>query len=103
MGTEAGSADRVLLIDARSKKAHESGHLPGAINVQLFELEREAGLSKKWKQYDEIIVYGDDPGSASARAVTKRLLEIGYSDVRFFRGGTAEWKKGGFPIVTPEK
>jgi rhodanese-related sulfurtransferase len=100
-----GEGDRaaVLLIDSRSKAAHEAGHLPGAVNVPLYDLQRDEGLAKKWKQFGEIIVYGEDPASGTARAVTKRLLEIGYSDVRMFAGGLAEWTKGGFPLETGAK
>lgn len=32
-----------VLVDVRSAKAYEEGHLPGAIHIPLDELERRAG------------------------------------------------------------
>jgi rhodanese-related sulfurtransferase len=93
----------VLLIDPRSPKAYADGHLPRARNMELWLIEYD-GKTKKWiEAYSDIVVYGDDPGSAVAKAMTKRLLHVGYGDVRMYEGGVLEWRKAGFPIETGEQ
>lgn len=93
----------LLLIDPRSHSAFAQGHLPKARNIELADLERDGGRKKWIEAFSEIVVYGNDPGSAVARAVTKRLLHLRYSDVRMYQGGVMEWTKAGFPLETGEE
>lgn len=86
-----------ILVDARPKAQYDAGHLPSAVNVRLEDVAagRIAGL----EQYPTIIVYGQNPGSASAVGLAKRLLSMGYDGVRFFEGGVDEWRAAGRPLV----
>ena len=45
--------------------------------------------------FGTLIVYGDDFGSAIANAMSKRLVELGYKDVRTLRGGLRAWQDAG--------
>jgi 3-mercaptopyruvate sulfurtransferase SseA len=83
----------VLLVDPRPAKYYEQGHVPGARNIQLPQIDPKDSLDPGISRYNAIVVYGDDPGSAVARAMTKRLLAAGYDGVRFFAGGVKEWAK----------
>lgn len=97
------SSKSLLLIDPRAPKDFAEGHLPKARNMELTLIEYD-GSTKKWiEAYSDIVVYGDDPGSSVAKAMTKRLLHVGYDDVRMYAGGMLEWKKAGFPIETGEQ
>lgn len=87
----------LLLLDARSPRAFQAEHLPGAVNMQLYEVNMELGVKAKLRAYETMVVYGDDAGSPPGRGLTKRLMGTGYSDVRFFVGGLKEWKTSGFP------
>jgi rhodanese-related sulfurtransferase len=91
---------KLLLIDARSAQAFEAGHLPGAENIRLPEIDPERKRDKRLDSYDEIVVYADNPGSASARALVKRMLRIRYDDVRLFPGGYDQWVKAGLDVET---
>ncbi|GIW74061.1 MAG: hypothetical protein KatS3mg103_0583 [Phycisphaerales bacterium] len=46
------------------------------------------------------MVYAEGPGSVTSRAMTKRLLVLGYDQARLFAGGLVEWADAGFPIET---
>lgn len=88
----------LLLIDPRPPSDFARGHLPGAKNVQQSSVMRESELNPQWDPYDRIVVYGDNRGSAPARAMTKRLIEVGYDDVMMYEGGFEEWLAAGLPI-----
>lgn len=91
-------ASAVLLIDPRPASAFAEARLPRARNLTLADVASDLGPRSEFRRFDEIVVYGDGPGTASARAMTKRLMALGYDDVRLFSGGLREWRLAGFPI-----
>ncbi len=99
---ESGKDKAILMIDARSSRAYGEGHIPGAINMGIDSVvEREAIVDKRLAAYKTLAVYGDDPGSPSAQALTKRLLFVKYDDVRMFMDGMSGWKRAGLPVAKP--
>lgn len=93
-----GEGDLVLLIDPRPKKYYDTVHIPGARNLTLPQVEPKAKVDPVIDKYRTLIVYGDDPASAEARGMTKRLMAVGYSGVRFFAGGLWEWNLRGYAV-----
>ncbi len=98
----ARSPEAALFMDARAPKYYAEGHIPGAVNYQLFDFAERTRIRASVEAFDELVVYGDNPGSYEARGLTKRLMEIGYSDVRLFAGGLDEWKAAGLPVEKGE-
>lgn len=94
------SPKRLLVLDARSARAFQAEHIPGATNMQLYEVNMELGTKARLKAYKEMVVYGDDAGSPPGQGLTKRLMGAGYDEVRFYAGGLKEWKASGFPTET---
>lgn len=91
------SAPSTLLLDVRTAEAFAAGHLPGARNIRLPEIdpkEKDPDLDR----YKMIIVYDQNRGSASGMAVAKRLLIADYDDVRLFEEGFDAWKRAGLPV-----
>lgn len=90
------SAANTILLDSRSLEEFDAGHLPTAVNLRLEDLAsgRTTGLSR----YSTIIVYGQNPGSATATALAKRLISLGYGGVRLFEGGVDAWRSAGLPL-----
>lgn len=93
----------VGIIDPRPAARFAAGHLPGAMNINLPAVPTDAKPDRKLKQFEVLVVYGEDPSSASAKAMTKRLISIGYSDVRFMAGGLEEWRARGGEVVVTDK
>jgi rhodanese-related sulfurtransferase len=93
------SPQRVVLVDPRAVEDFEAGHIPGARNVRLSEVPSAQSPRKPLSGFETIVVYGENPGSASARAMTKRLLGNGYESVKFLAGGLEEWEAQGGPVV----
>lgn len=92
----------LLLIDPRRRDAFEGSRLPGAAHVTLPDLAIQSEIDPSVNAYDRIVVYAEGPGAVSGRAMTKRLLVLGYDQTRLFGGGVVEWADAGFPIETGE-
>lgn len=97
--TRGNAAAETLVVDARSSAEFEAGHIPGARNMRLPDVPEE-GRDPALERYKMIIVYGEDPGSATANALAKRLMGAGYKHVRFFGGGMQSWRAAGLPVET---
>jgi len=89
---------RTLILDSRPPEQYRAGHIPSAVNLRLEDLAtgRTSGLD----QYSSIVVYGQNPASATAVAMAKRLVSMGYRDVRLFDGGYDAWLRSGQPAST---
>ncbi len=117
---------KITLIDARPADMYEGvriqhsvqgGHIPGAINI--VSLQGVDGQSQQWKSLDELAaLYQHVPKDGIAVAYCHdgfrstlawlQLKALGYSDVRIYNGGWADWDrtltlpvvKGGKPYDT---
>jgi rhodanese-related sulfurtransferase len=89
-----------LIVDPRSESAYAAGRIPGAVNIALPSIREDDDPDPAITAYAQIVVYGDNPASPPARAMTKRLLAAGYKETRLFAGGLEEWKSAQFPIET---
>ncbi len=96
-------AGTVLLIDARGPAEFQREHIPGAVNRPLDTFTGKSGdVDTNLSRYGLIAVYGNNPGSAPAKAVVKRMLASGYGDVYFYAGGLEEWRRSGLPTDRTE-
>ena len=107
--------DSVLILDARSYKDYSNGHIPGAVNLDLFSFHwvdtSQKGLvsfgehMRKILSYagiDEnkkIIIYDDVTGMLAARGVWM-CLYFSHSDVQMLDGGLSKWTKENLPTET---
>jgi rhodanese-related sulfurtransferase/DNA-binding transcriptional ArsR family regulator len=84
----------VTVLDVRPPEEYAAGHLPGAINIPLSELEQH--LAQLPKQ-NEVVAYCRGPYCVLAFEAVKRLRAQGYQ-ARRLENGYPEWKKAGFPV-----
>jgi rhodanese-related sulfurtransferase len=101
-GEDESDPRTLLLIDPRPLRRYAEGHIPGAMTLQLPEVPAYGGRDPRLQGHDHLIVYGEDPASPTARAMTKRLLAIGYEGVRLFAGGMEAWIEADLPVETSE-
>ena len=74
----------IVLMDVRSGQEYEEGHLDGAINIPVYNIEKDIAKHVKNKE-DTIILYCSS-GSRSKQA--KEILEnLGYSEVYNLKEG----------------
>jgi len=84
----------VTVLDVRPTEEYSAGHVPGAVNVPLSDLEQ------KIKQFDpaqEVIAYCRGPHCILAFEAVARLREKGLK-ARRLEDGYPEWKSAGHPI-----
>jgi rhodanese-related sulfurtransferase len=92
---EAGSSGTVF-VDARSASEHAERRIPGSIHIDLREFDPQAPPAVL-RRAREIVVYGNDPGSATAIALTKRILKADFKKVYFMRDGLNGWVARSLP------
>lgn len=91
---EGGRRDFLLLIDPRSEREFGEGHIAGASNLTLDRVSPESSVrNPRFGDYKNVIVYGNDPSSGPARAMTKRILGLKHKNVRMYGGGFREWAR----------
>ena len=87
-----GSAYPGKLIDVRSAAEFAIGHIPGAVNVPLEQVEA---------RLDDI---GEGPLVLICEAGARAMVAAGWLEdrqpVSVLAGGTAAWRKAGLPVVT---
>lgn len=86
----------VTVIDVRPVEEFAAGHVPGAINVPLAELEQRLG---ELRQDQEIVAYCRGPHCVLAFDAVARLREQGLR-ARRLQDGYPEWKTAGLPVET---
>jgi rhodanese-related sulfurtransferase len=85
------------LIDVREVQEFQQGHLPGAVNLPLSELQ----MRFNEVQRDKPIVLVCRSGGRSAMAA-EFFAALGYTDLYNIAGGTMDWARKGLPIEIPE-
>ena len=86
--------DLVTVIDVRPTEEFAAGHLPGATNIPLSELEKHLDrLDPK----QEIVAYCRGPHCVLAFDAVARLREKGFK-ARRLQDGYPEWKTAGLPV-----
>lgn len=105
----------LLLVDTRSFKEYSDGHIPGAVNLDLFAFHwidtTKDGIQNFNKQTQtifsfvgatpekKVVFYDDVSGMLAARGAW--MLEyISHPDVSMLDGGINKWRKEGMPIET---
>ena len=96
----AGENSPDLLVDARAPSRYQAGHLPGAINLGIAQIDPEGRRRPDLLEPRRLVVYGQNPGDTLASGLTLRLLESGYDNAVLFRGGVDAWLAAGYELST---
>ena len=107
------SKSRPIIVDARCFGEYKKGHIPGAINIDLFQLHwfdtskrgikdfnrqtrillSNIGIKKK----SQVVFYDNVSGISAARGVWL-LLYFSHKMVSMLDGGFEGWKRAGYPV-----
>jgi len=77
----------LVFLDARDKLNYEAGHIPGAINVPFFDVDKHLDSVPKDKW---LIAYCACP-TAEAKQLADQLLNKGYTKVKVIQEGLDGW------------
>jgi thiosulfate/3-mercaptopyruvate sulfurtransferase len=102
-----------IVIDARSFSEYKNGHVPGAVNIDLFQLHWFDTSKRGIKDFNRqsrlllsnigitkdsnVVFYDNVSGISSARGVWL-LLYFSHNKVFMVDGGFKKWKKERYPI-----
>ena len=93
--TQLMNRSDALVIDLRDASEYARGHILGAKNMPLADLERRAGELEKHKAKPLILHCSD--GNRAGGAVAQ-LRKLGYGSVHNLSGGFAAWQQAGLPV-----
>ena len=104
---------QTIIVDTRSFSEYKSGHIPGAVNIDLFQLHWFDTSKRGIKDFNrqtrillsnigiqresEVVFYDNVSGISAARGVWL-LLYFSHKMVSMLDGGFECWKKEGYPI-----
>ncbi len=84
---------RLQLIDVRSPREYDEGHVPGAVNVPLEQVEARLG---DLHPHDPAVLICQ---SGKRADLGRELLERHRTDLIVLEGGTGAWVRAGLPVV----
>ncbi|MHC4204917.1 MAG: rhodanese-like domain-containing protein [Planctomycetota bacterium] len=90
----------LCILDVRSVREYNSGHVPGAINIGHTEISEHIDKTMPYKDKD-VVVYCER--GVRARMAQSTLVKSGFSSVYHLTGDMDAWRKAGLPTNTPDK
>ena len=91
-------AGAVTLVEALSREAYDAEHIPGAVNVPS-ALTPDLATAIAPDPHRTVVVYCSGPACARSKVTAAEFERLGYSDVRIYPGGKADWWAGGLPLT----
>lgn len=85
----------VVVLDIRTPAEFKSGHIPGAVNIDFYNKNFEADLSKLDKNAQYFVYCRTGNRSSSA---LKLMHKLGFTKVWHLYKGIVDWKGAGLPI-----
>jgi rhodanese-related sulfurtransferase len=86
----------LILLEALNEASYQQGHLPGA---RLFPMASAREQARELGSPDApIVVYCASETCKNSDAVAQVLSDVGYRDVRVYKGGKADWQLAGLPL-----
>jgi len=84
----------VTVLDVRPPEEYAAGHIAGAVNVPLKDLEQRL---KELPQHQEVVAYCRGPHCVLAYEAVAKLREKGFNAHRL-EDGFPEWRQAGLPV-----
>jgi len=87
--------EKAIVVDVSEPEEFAAGHIGGARNVPLGQLEQRLPEAVKNKAVPVLLVCGNGARAARALAVAKKL---GYEKAQVLAGGLRAWKDANLPV-----
>jgi rhodanese-related sulfurtransferase len=89
----------VVVVEALSEESFAKQHLPGAIRVDHEQLEAQAPALLPDKEA-AIVTYCANLACRNSEIAADKLVALGYTNVREYAEGKADWIEAGLPVET---
>jgi len=90
--------EALVLVDTLPASAYHNGHLPGAINILSDDILEQAPRRLPDRNVPIVVYCASGPCRRSDRAA-ERLLRLGYTNIRDYHEGKADWVAAGLPLA----
>ena len=87
----------VTVLDVRPREEYAAGHLPGAVNIPITELEKRLSNLPKRR---EVVAYCRGPYCLMSYDAVALLRKKGFK-ARRLEAGMPEWRYAGLPVERP--
>jgi rhodanese-related sulfurtransferase len=92
----------VTVVEALAEEYFAREHIPGAIRVDYEELETQA--PERLPDRDAAIVtYCASATCRNSEIAANKLIALGYTDVREYAEGKADWIEAGLPVESSSR
>jgi phage shock protein E len=92
-----GDAGAPLLLDVRTPREFQSGHIPGAVHIPDTEILARLDEVRRESADRGVIIYCESGGRALRTAST--LLDQGFTNVGHLDGDMLAWRQAGLPTA----
>jgi rhodanese-related sulfurtransferase len=96
----SAALDSLTVVDALPPAPYGQRHLPGAINLVQEDDDAQV-LGALPDRAATIVTYSTDADCTRGPDLAARLQALGYTDVRVYREGIADWVGAGLPVERP--
>ncbi len=88
----------VMFIDTRPVFDWNTGHVAGAVLLELEKMFTEEALSKLIDPAEEAVIYCQGSRCLRSSKATEKAVLWGFEKIYYFRDGYPAWKTAAFPI-----
>jgi rhodanese-related sulfurtransferase len=89
--------DDFTLIEALPEEAFKQGHIPGAVNIPSENIAQKESQVDKAKP---VVTYCANYACQASTVAAKKLIDLGFEDVRDFKAGKQAWKDADLELDT---
>ena len=87
---KAISGKRVQLVDVRTAREYQAGHIEGAINIDFFDQVNFRSSFERFNKNEPLYIYCRS-GNRSQKAA-RRLTDMGFTKIYDLAGGIMRWR-----------
>lgn len=90
------NTDEVFIIDLRDSHDYLKGHIEGADNIPLGDLEEKLSTLDAYKHSDVLLVCQTGTRTTAA---SKTLAKVGFDHMLSLKGGMQSWEDNKLPMI----
>lgn len=84
-----------LILDVRTQREYNAGHIPGAINIEFRELKKRIGEIENHRD-NPVVVYCEH--GIRARVAESTLKQANFQLIFYLEGDMSAWRNNSLPI-----
>jgi rhodanese-related sulfurtransferase len=88
----------VLFVDVRSKLSFGTGHIPGAVNIDVRSDDFVDRFIAAADKDDEIVIYCRGISCDRSAEAIHIVHPLGYENLFYFKDGMPGWEQAGYPV-----